>query len=246
MKLICPFTFNVSGVTQKSSRFSRIKFLLQKFYEINKKYHEIELVTDVESHKLLEYIVFDNVRYFDTKPFKLIDDFKIFLLPLLKENEIIVDFDVYLKKPLVVDTKNDLIIERYEEKFAKKIYKDLITQSKVNFNKQYYLNIDNLDAVTNIGVLKINNLELLQLYINTYNNKSLEFIQNAEIQGINYGKYSVLFGQLLLRDIINKNNFSVFDTKTFSGNNYIHLNGDNKYKLTLDQIEKNINSLTLI
>jgi len=110
MKLICPFTFNVSGVTQKSSRFSRIKFLLQKFYEINKKYHEIELVTDVESHKLLEYIVFDNVRYFDTKPFKLIDDFKIFLLPLLKENEIIVDFDVYLKKPLVVDTKNDLII----------------------------------------------------------------------------------------------------------------------------------------
>jgi len=246
MKLICPFTFNVSGITEKNSRFLRIKLLLEKFYEINSKFHHIELVTDIESHKLLNYIRFDTVKYVDTKSFKFVDDFKIFLLPNLKEEELIIDFDVFLKKPLTVDIKYDLIIERYEEKFAKKIYKDLIKECKINFDKNYFLDIDNLDQVPNIGVLKINNLELLELYINTYNSKSSEFVQNAQNQGIDYGKYSVLFGQLLLRDIINKNNFTVFDTKTFLGNNYIHLNGDNKYKLTLDQIEKNTNSLTLI
>lgn len=246
IKLICPFTFSVSPYNLQSSRFIRTKFLLSKFYETNKRFHHIELVTDEESHKLLDYIKFDSIKYVDTSLFNYVDDFKIQLLQNLNKDEVIVDFDVYLKKPLHISTEHSIVIERYEESFAEDIYRNLIKDSDIEFDKSYYLNILNLDKVPNIGILKINDTDLLSYYTSLYTTKSTEFKLKATTQKINHGKYSVLFGQLLLRQIINNFNYSVFDAKSYSNNSYIHLNGDNKYDSSLEQLKKIIDEKTLL
>lgn len=246
MKLICPFTFNVNRYNILRSRLERIKVLLAKFYETNKIFHEIELVTDEQSHKLLSFVEFDNVRYVETESFNFVDDFKIHLLQTLKQDEIIIDYDIFLKKPLTVSNNYDLIIERYEEDFAEKIYKDLISKSEITFNKQYFLNIENLNNVPNIGVLRINNDNLLKEYTALYTAMSVEFKNNATAQGYAYNQYSVLFGQLLLRKILNDSRYSTFCAKEFSKNNYIHLNGENKFNFSLKHIEKMTTAASLI
>lgn len=246
VKLLCPFTFGVNSHKLKRSELSRFRFLISKFYEINKKFHQIELVTDVESHKLLRYMEFDSIRYVHTSNFDFVDDFKIFLLEELLENEVIIDFDVYLKKPLHIDNKHDLIIERYEEAFAEGIYRDLIKKSDISFKKEFYLRISNLNAVPNIGVFKINNRELLKKYLTVYDIKRREIKFKAIEQGLDYKKYSVLIGQLTLRHILNNSVYSVFDTKSSPDNYYTHLNGETKYTCSIDHLEKLLGKVTLI
>ena len=238
MKLICPFTFSVSEFNLVEPRLERVKFLMRKFYSLNSKFHKIKLVTDIKSHTILDFIKFDEVEYIDTEFFNYVDDFKIYLLQRLQKEEIIIDFDVYLQKPLIIDLNYDLVIERYEERSAEKVYKALINDCRVVFDKSYFNKIRNLDKVPNIGILKINNSELLKKYTTLYTKMSIQFRDKATIQDVPYNQYSVLFGQLLLRKILNEESYSSYSCKENTLNKYIHFSGNNKFLMNQVDIER--------
>lgn len=237
MKLICPYTVNINQIKNyKDSIRERNNFLLKNFAKTNLQFHKITLLTDKES---LDYLTIPEgieIQLIDTTQYRLADDLKIDLLPKLKEDEVIIDFDVYLFKPLPNLSEYDVVIERYEEEFAFRIYQKLILTITNKEIKDYFLSINALKTIPNIGVFKINNADILKEYREKFYYYSNLFITHSESNSIDPISYSALFSQYILNDVLfNKN------LKIFTGNKYgVHLNGEQKYTLTENQLYKRI------
>lgn len=236
MKLICPFTVNIYQTDYQNSIRERNNFLLKNFAKTNLQFHKIILLTDKDSLNYLTIPEGIEIQLSDTTQYRLIDDFKLDLLPKLKKDEVIIDFDVYLFKPLPDLSEYDVVIERYEEEFAFEIYQKLISSITNKEIKDYFLSINALKTIPNIGVFKINNADILKEYREKFYYYSNLFITHSESSNTDPTSYSALFSQYILNDVLSNKNL-----KIFTGNKYgVHLNGEQKYTLTENQLYRRI------
>ena len=231
-------------LSQSTENFNIILYCLSKSIEFASKFHNVKIITDIET---IEYLKSFNVEkeVMDFGYLRFLDDIKISVLPHIKKNEILVDPDVFIFDELKIDTKCDLLAERQENITDSWYIEDYNLSKKFKFSK--YIKLESKTGfVTNIGILKFFNTKFLEKYIETYH-----FVRSIalEEEGIidDFPRYSVLFGQLLLQNIVDKNNFKVSYSRLNKKNTYYHLAGAEKYeKSYLEKILKRKSQKTAI
>ena len=195
--------------------FNKILYCLNKSAEYNTKFHDIKIYTDEYTYKYIKNIT-TNIEVSEYNNFRFLDDLKIEILQLLKKNQILVDPDVFLFKELIIEEDCDLISERPEKinnLWYKKEYKD----SK-GFDFPNHLNFSSKTGnVGNIGIIKFLNPNFLNLFINKY--RMITNLANKE-ELPPFPKFSILFGQLLLQNMIDLYDYNVKYVKENKKNNY--------------------------
>ena len=94
LKLIYCFTFNLTEPHIFNRYKNQILNVLNTSIEYNKRFHEVVLYTDSYTKSFLNENI--QVLLTDTSSYKFYDDFKLDIHSKLKENEILIDFDVSL------------------------------------------------------------------------------------------------------------------------------------------------------
>lgn len=212
-------------LSQSEENFNNILYSLSKSVEYSSKYHKVKILTDIETISYLNDIEVDK-ELFDFKPFRFLDDIKIQVLPTLKDNEVLIDPDVFLFKKLDITENCDIFVERPEN------IKDEWYVTDYNDSKKYkfsdYIKFESsTNNVINIGILKFFNQKLLNLYIKRY-----EMVKNLallEEKLESFPKYSILLGQLLLQNVLDGGNYIISYAKHNRKNEYYHLAGEQKY-----------------
>jgi len=224
-KLIYCFTKRLS---QSQEKFENILYSLNKSIELSSRFHDVKIITDTETLKYLNNLQVEK-ELFEFGHLHFLDDIKISILPHIKENEILIDPDVFLYKELIVSVECDLFAERPENINDRWYIKDYNLSKKFKFSK--HIKLDSKSGnVTNIGILKFFNKNLLKKYIEEYNFvKSIALEQNDNLYS--FPTFSILLGQLLLQNIIDKNDYRVSYAKLNTHNKYYHLAGEQKYDI---------------
>lgn len=206
--------------------FSIILYALKKSVEYNSRFHDIKIYTDKITVQYLEDLKAE-IELYDFTKFRFLDDIKIQTLRLLKENDILIDPDVFLYNELLIDESCDILLER-PERITDFWYKEDYTEaSSFEFSKMLTLSSKS-GEVGNIGIIKFFNPQALENYINFYNKiKNSAELQKEQLPP--FPKFSVLLGQLGLQNIIDKYGYKVKYAKDIKNNNYMHLSGYRKY-----------------
>ena len=221
-KLVYSFTKRLS---QSEENFENILYSLNKSIELSSRFHDVKILTDKETLEYLDKIEVEK-ELLDFGYLRFLDDIKISVLPYIKENEVLIDPDVFLYKELKLLDNCDVFAERPESITDEWYKKDYELSKRFKFSE--YIKFESKSGnVTNIGILKFFNKNLLEKYISTYNFvKDLALEDNLEP----FPKYSILLGQLLLQNIIDDNNFIVKYAREYGYNEYYHLAGEWKYE----------------
>lgn len=235
LKLVYCFSKTLS---ENQSRLDVVLYCLKRSIEINSRFHDLKLYTD--------YLTLDELSHLDIQkevvdftPLKFTDDIKIQTLPLLKENEILIDIDVFLKKELVIDSNCDVIGEHPEYLSSKWYIRDYTKASNYNFGKHIrYSSISG--GVINIGILKFFNKELQSQYFEKYNYVRDLALKQEHLIPESLLNFSILLGQLLLQNIIDEYKYKVKFACNIHQNNYLHLAGKFKFELE-ENLEEYIN-----
>lgn len=222
-KLVYPLTKRLS---QNEKNFEIILYCLNKSIELSSKFHDVKIVTDSETIDYLNELDVEK-QIFDFGHLRFLDDIKISVLPHIKHNEILVDPDVFIYRELKIDTNCDLICER-PERIRDNWYKeDYILAKEFKFSKFISLKSDT-EKVSNIGILKFFNNDFLKTYLETYNLvKSVALEEETKLYP--FPTFSILLGQLLLQNLIDKNECVVKYIRDDRYNQYYHLAGPQKY-----------------
>jgi hypothetical protein len=215
-------------LSDDDKNFSIILSALSRSVVLNQKFHSIKIYTDEITYPYLVNINV-NIEVIDFKPFRFLDDIKIQTIPLLKHNEVLIDPDVFLYRELLIKTDCDLILERPEYISDKWYIEDYSDAQKFKFIE--HITLDSKSGeVGNIGIIKFFNREFQDRYIQTYNKvREIALEENSKLPP--FPKFSVLLGQLLLRNISDKYGYRVIYAKHLSDNNYVHLSGYGKYSI---------------
>ena len=231
-------------LSQSEENFEIILYCLNKSIELASKFHNLKIITD--SHTI-DYLNNINVEkeLFDFGHLRFLDDIKISVLPHIKDNEILVDPDVFIYRELKIDENCDLIGDR-PENIIRDIwyYKDYQLSKKFKFSKSIKLESKTTD-ICNIGILKFFNEDLLNKYIEKYNFvKSVALEEEDRLEP--FPTFSILLGQLLLQNVIDEYGYKVKYIRDNRYNEYYHLAGPQKYdidylKKALEK--KNVNTL---
>lgn len=214
-------------LSQSEENFEIILYCLNKSIELSSKFHNVKILTDSQT---IDYLSNLNVEkeLFDFGHLRFLDDIKISVLPHIKNNEILVDPDVFIYRELKINKDCDLLCERPEN-----IIKDDWYRKDYKLSKQFrFSNFIRLESKTNnicnIGILKFFNKELLKKYIERYNFvKSVALEENDTMY--KFPTFSILLGQLLLQNIIDENDYKVNYVRENRYNEYYHLAGEQKY-----------------
>ena len=208
-------------------RFNYALSCLKKSIETNNKFHNIKLYTDATTISYLDDIpVEKEILNFDD--FKFLDDIKIETLPKLKEDDILIDIDIFLGKALEINLNSDVVLDR-PSYVTESYYRTEIERSiKYEFSKLLNYNLKK-NEIGNIGIMKFVNKELEKKYINFYT-KIKENTLNESKELPPFPAFSVLIGQIGLKNVIDNNNYTISYASKLDNNNYFHLAGDVKYK----------------
>ena len=204
------------------------KEMLSKSVEFAKKFYKVILYTDNETLPDLEGIEVEK-RLIDSSDFYFIDDFKVNLLEkVLREDDVLIDVDLFLFKPLNLKEGYDLYVD-YKEKSTEDWYtqyidvllehgiRDLIPE----FGSKTYF-------PPNIGIIKFTNLEYKKEYIKTYN-KLKNWIKDKNIT-LDRGA-SMVLGQYTLALLNSDNKYRIYYCRNQNtGNNFLHLSGPIKFE----------------
>jgi len=223
-KLIYCFTKRLS---QSEENFKNILYSLRKSIELSSRFHDVKIFTDKETIQYLNNIEVKK-ELLDFGHLRFLDDIKISVLPHIKENEVLIDPDVFLFKKLYITEKCDIFVERPENIKDNWYVTDYEYSKKFKFSKN--IKLESISGnVTNIGILKFFNTHLLNKYIERYN-----FVRNIALEEETtldeFPKYSILLGQLLLQNVIDENGYIVSYAKHNKKNEYYHLAGEQKYE----------------
>jgi len=231
-------------LSQSEENFQILLYCLNKSIELASRFHTIKIITDNETIEYLNHLNVE-IELSDFGHLRFLDDIKISVLPHLKENEILIDPDVFLYNELSVNDKCDLLCDRPEN-----INKDWYKKDYKLSKRFYFSNFIELKSktgkVSNIGIVKFFNKTLLKKYIDTYN-----FVKNTALEEESlldeFPTFSILLGQLLLQNIIDKDDYKVVYVSKNKDNTYYHLAGPKKYnKDYLKNIFEKKNQNTLI
>lgn len=224
-KLVYCFSKKLS---QSDDNFHSILYSLGKSIEFASKYHQLKIITDSET---IDYLNEFNVekQLFEFETFRFLDDIKIQVLPHLDDDEILIDPDVFLFDELQVDKNCDLFAERQENITDEWYVTDYKDSQKYKFSN--FIKLESLNGfVTNIGLLKFFSKEFMKIYIERYKLVRSIALQDEKILE-NFPKYSILFGQLLLQNVIDDFQYIVSYARLNNKNKYYHLAGPQKYDI---------------
>ena len=232
LKLIYCFTFNLTEPHIFNRYKNQILNVLNTSIEYNKRFHEVVLYTDSYTKSFLN----ENIQVIltDTSSYKFYDDFKLDIHSKLKENEILIDFDVFLNSPLSINFSDDIIIDKYEDvKYFYRYERSLRQLEQYSVvNKFKSLNIRK-DQMPNIGIFKINSTKLWKKYLSTYLEFRKELLSELKTKD-NPVKYSAMLGQYTLNNLLLQYSPTIFFTG--NSNNYVHLNTYEKYTTPLTEL----------
>ena len=223
-KLVYCFTKRLS---QSEENFKNILYSLSKSIELSSRFHDVKILTDKETLEYLDKIQVEK-ELLDFGHLRFLDDIKISVLPQIKENEVLIDPDVFLFKELNIIEKCDIVTERPENIKDDWYVTDYEYSKRFKFSNYIKLESTNGD-VTNIGILKFFNKKLMLKYIERYNFVRSIALEEESILD-DFPQYSVLFGQLLLQNVIDENEYTISYAKHNKKNEYYHLAGAQKYE----------------
>jgi hypothetical protein len=227
-------------LSQSEENFETILYCLNKSIELALRFHTIKIITDNET---IDYIKNLNVEIelFHFGHLRFLDDIKISVLPHLKENEILIDPDVFVYRELKINKDCDLFADRPEHIIKDNWYKvDYELSKKFRFSKFIRLESKTYN-VCNIGIIKFFNNELLTKYIEKYN-----FVKSIALEEENilekFPTFSILLGQLLLQNVIDDGDYKIKYARLNAYNEYYHLAGEQKYDI--DYLKKTLEKKT--
>ena len=198
-------------------------------------FHKVKLYTDSETK---QYIDFDiEIEILEVSDLSFLDNYKIQILPLLHDNEILIDPDVFLKKELIIDSDKDLVVDRPDSSNNKWYDIEFDMAKEYKFSKLMKFKKDVI--IPNIGILKFFNKELQKKYINNYNKiKSFTFDESLPP----FPRFSILLGQVSLENILSEDSYNIEYCSRKKQNDYIHLAGEEKFNENiLDNLESFLN-----
>lgn len=213
-------------LSDDDKNFNTILYSLKKSIEFNSKFHKLKLYTDDFTYEFVKHIDIE-IKVINYSDFRFLDDIKIQTLPLLNENEVLIDPDIFLYNELNIDEDCDLILER-PEKITDNWYKEDYEEAK-SFKFSNLINFSSkIGNVGNIGIIKFFNKEFMNTYISHYN-----YIKKTAHEEYDllppFPKFSVLLGQLSLQNLVDRYNYKVKYCKFNKKNKYSHLSGYRKY-----------------
>jgi hypothetical protein len=230
--MIISFFFTIK-IINSIDNLERYQTMISKAVNCAKEHHKVNFYTDAETLPYLDIEGVD-IKLIDTNGFYFVDDFKIHLLSIISDEEVLVDTDLFLFKELKLED-------------AKDVYVDFMDSSKQKWYTEY-LNwfIDNginelipefgndIIIVPNIGILKIQNTQLKEEYREMYY-KIREWVLYKDTT-ITKG-VSIILGQYLLGLLVQKYKVGYCYS---SKNHYVHLSGPSKFKSNiLNNIQPN-------
>lgn len=245
IELIYCFTFKLTEDYIFESYKDRIIEIIKTSINYNKKFHKIILYTDSYTHNILGNIGIET-KLVDTSNFKISDDFKLHLHPIISKNQILIDFDIFLKTPLIINQNSDIILEQYED--SKFFYRYERTLNQL-LNYKIYDKFKNIkvdkELMANIGILKINNSDLWNRYTEIYYTFRNQFLMEVN-KNESLIKYSAMFGQYTLSSILLNSNYDIYISNKNKDNKYIHLNTYGKYMSPLSELLKPIRENSIL
>jgi hypothetical protein len=210
---------------------------LKKSIEFNRRFHTTKIYTDNITYQFIKNINIEIIILNYTK-FRFLDDIKIQTLPILTENEILIDIDIFLYKNLTIDTNCDLILEHRDSISSNWYVTDYMDSALFKFSKYMHLNSKS-GSVGNIGVIKFFNKSFLGKYIEKYNR--ITNIAKEESDKLPpFPNFSILFGQLLLQNLIDEMDYKICYTAENKNNKYIHLDGPRKKLFSKIKLHKEL------
>lgn len=227
----------VYSFTKKLSteqRLDRIVSIYKKTYNRNSLFYKVKLYTDSESVELFEGS-FDEKILIDTSEVVLLNDMKFSILPLLSENELLIDGDILLSGKLFYDYDCDILCDIYIEEIGK-INRPYYTETVSIFLQNGITNVipffdRKIIKIPNIGILKFKSKEIEKEYLEWYKKIRNWFISNnieEKFGLIKKDRRSVATtSQYLLSLFIEEKNKTVEALR--DKNNYFHFLGEYKY-----------------
>jgi len=228
--LVYCFTKKLSKLAEgeQDKNFNIILDCLKKSVQLNSKFHKLKLYTDDFTYDFVKDLNID-IKVIDYSRFRFLDDIKIQTLPLLEEDEVLIDPDIFLYKKLDVKENYDLILERKDSIDTWWYNDERILAEPFNFSKLLNF-VSKSGTVGNIGIMKFFNKKFLNDYIERYN--EVRDVAMAEEETLYpFPRFSVLLGQLLLRNVADDFDYSIGYSNMNEKNDYKHLSGHTKYKM---------------
>jgi len=221
---VISFSFTTKLLIDTSNTKTYLE-LLNKSIKFAKRYHKVKLYTDDVTLPIVSNIDVDIVLV-DTTGFRFIDDFKVYLLSHISDDEVLVDVDLFLYKPLYLKDGWDIWVD-FKDNSSNGWYKDYVKYCVDNGICNILPDfIQSSMSIPNIGILKIDNPYLKLDYIHSYN-KIRDWLFTLDDEpdiGL-----SIILGQYLLGLLLKDGKYKVSYCHR-NGNDYIHLSGPVKFK----------------
>lgn len=220
--MIISFCFTIKILNNQSDLNFYVE-MIEKAIECAKQYHRVKFYTDEETIDLVS-IKDVEVQIVNTSNFYFVDDFKVYLLDIVQEDEVIIDTDLFLFSPLYLEEGNDLYVD-FKDHSGKDWYIEHLDWFVNNGIRELIPNFnDKIIPVPNIGILKFRNNELQKKYTEKY--YTIRKWVLSKDKNINRG-VSIILGQYLLGLIIPNYKIKYCHKNK---NHYIHLSGPNKFE----------------
>lgn len=232
--MIDTLAYSFTKKLSTNEKLDRIVSIYKNTYNRNSIHYKIKLYTDLESVNLFDGY-FNEKILIDTSDVVLLNDMKFSVLPLLPENELLIDGDILLNGKLSYGNECDIICDIFIEEIGKincPYYTDTVsiflengvTDVIPSFNQK-------ITRIPNIGILKFKSKDLEEEYLSWYRKLREWFIDNNIEQRfgvIKKDRRSVATtSQYLLSLFIKEKNKTVETLR--DKNNYLHFLGEYKY-----------------
>lgn len=220
--MLISFCFTIKILNNQSDLNLYIQ-MIEKAIECAKQFHKVKFYTDEETLSRLS-IKDIEVEIVNTNDFYFVDDFKVYLLDIVKDDEVIIDTDLFLFSPLHIDQGNDLYVD-FKDHSGKDWYIEHLDWFIKNGIREILPSFDEkIIPVPNIGILKFKNKELQTKYTEIY--YTIRDWVLSKDKKINRG-VSIILGQYLLGMLISDYKIKYcYKNK----NHYVHLSGPSKFE----------------
>lgn len=213
-----------------STELDKYKITLKVFSDSVKylsEYYEYKIYTDKDTFEDIKHLGKD-IQLFDTDNFIFADDFKVSLLDFIDQDEIIIDPDVLIYRPLNHRKDQDVVFchrDNQEEYW----YQDNIPFIENTLLCERIKLAGKIPFIPNLGFLQIYNSNLIKEYTSTYF-KYREDLLNKVTENL-FGA-SILLGQYLLGILLYEGNYSYFSHRDANTEEqYVHLAGPQKFEI---------------